>query len=89
MVIFLRSVPQGNRNINKNKWNLIKLTIFCTEKETISKMKRQLGKNICNDVADKGFIYTTGAASTKTSCSTSSSMVMVPARSTRLLALGG
>ena len=42
-----------------NKWELIKLTSFCTEKETINKMKRQAtdwDKIFANDATDKGLI---------------------------------
>ena len=42
-----------------NKWDLIKLIIFCTAKETISKMKRQpiaWEKLFANDATDKGLI---------------------------------
>ena len=43
----------------KNKWNYIIVKSFCTEKETINKMKRQPTerKNIfTNDTSDKGLI---------------------------------
>ena len=42
-----------------NKWDLIKLIIFCTAKETISKMKRQpiaWEKLFANDATHKGLI---------------------------------
>ena len=42
-----------------NKWDLIKLKSFCTAKETISKVKRQLSeweKIIANEATDKGLI---------------------------------
>ena len=42
-----------------NKWDLVKLKIFCTMKETISKVKRQPSdweKTIANEATDKGLI---------------------------------
>ena len=48
-----------NNNKKTNKWDLIKLKSFCTAKETINKMKRQLTeweKIFANDATDKGII---------------------------------
>ena len=42
-----------------NKWDLIKLKIFCTTKETINKTKRQptdWDKIFANDATNKGLI---------------------------------
>ena len=42
-----------------NQWDLIKLTSFCTAKETKKKTKRQLSeweKIVSNDATDKGLI---------------------------------
>ena len=42
-----------------NQWDLIKLTSFCTAKETIKKAKRQLTKwekIVSNNATDKGLI---------------------------------
>ena len=45
-----------------NNWDLIKLKSFCTEKETLSKVKRQPSKwekIIANEKTDKGLISKT------------------------------
>ena len=47
----------GNKN-KVNKWDLIKLKSFCTAKDTIGKVKRQLSEwdKIAHETTDKGLI---------------------------------
>ena len=58
--IFIGQSPQATDiKMKINKWDLIKLTSFCTAKEAINKMKIQpteWKKIIANDAANKGLI---------------------------------
>ena len=58
--VFLGQSPKAIEIKAKiNKWDLIKLTSFCTAKETINKMKRQLTeweKIFANDATNEGLI---------------------------------
>ena len=53
------SLPRQQKKKSKNKWDLIKLTSFCTAKEIINKTKRQPSeweKIFANEATDKGLI---------------------------------
>ena len=58
--VFLGQSPKAiETNTKINKWNLIKLTSFCTKKETINKTKRQSTdweKIFASDATNKGLI---------------------------------
>ena len=58
--VFLGQSPMAIEIKTKiNKWDLIKLTSFCTAKETINRMKRQSTeweKILANNASDKGLI---------------------------------
>ena len=60
MNIFSGQSPKATEiRAKPNQWDLIKLTSFCTEKETKKKTKRQLSeweKIVSNDATDKGLI---------------------------------
>ena len=56
--VFLGQSPKAIE-IKTNKWDLIKLTSFCTANETINKTKRQpteWEKIFANDATDEGLI---------------------------------
>ena len=58
--VFLGQSPKAIEiKANINKWDLNKLTSFCTAKETINKMKREpieWEKMFANDATNKGLI---------------------------------
>ena len=58
--VFLGQSPKAIETKTKiNKWDLIKLTSFCTAKETINQTKRQpmkWEKVFANEATDKGLI---------------------------------
>ena len=59
--IFLgRSSKAAEIKAKINQWDLIKMTSFCTTKETIKKPKRKATKwekIVSNDATDKGLIF--------------------------------
>ena len=61
MLIFLYISPQARDTKAKiNKWDYIKLKVFCTAKEPINQMKIQptkWEKIFANAVSDKGLIF--------------------------------
>ena len=55
---FLRSFSQGNRNKKKrSQWDIIKLTSFCTARETIKDNLQNGKKIVSNNATDKGLIF--------------------------------
>ena len=54
------AAPEARETKAKMKyWDLIKIKVFCTEKETINKTKRQLKeweKTFANNISDKGLV---------------------------------
>ena len=58
--ILLNTSPEAwETKAKTNYWDLIKIKIFCTAKETISKTKRQpteWEKIFANDISDKGLV---------------------------------
>ena len=60
MNMFTGPSPKATeRRAKINQWDLVKLTSFCTAKETSKKTQRQLSqweKIVSNNAMDKGFI---------------------------------
>jgi len=57
--VFLDQCPKAIELKSKiNQWDLIKLTSFCTEKETIKENPMEWEKIVSNDANDKGLIFT-------------------------------
>ena len=61
--VFLDQSPKATEmKTKRNKWDLVKLTSFCTAKKTINKMKTQpieWEKIFANNETDKGLIFNT------------------------------
>ena len=59
--VFLDQSPKATEmKTKRNKWDLVKLTSFCTAKETINKMKGQCTeweKMLANDGTDKDLVF--------------------------------
>ena len=59
-ILFYAPPKEMEIKIKINKWDLMKLKSFCTTKETINKMKRQLSeweKIFAKEATDKGLIF--------------------------------
>ena len=59
--VFLDQSPKATEmKTKRNKWDLVKLTSFCTAKKTINKMKGQCTeweKMLANDGTDKDLVF--------------------------------
>ena len=56
--VFWVSLPRQKKNKQTNKWDLIKLTSFCTAKENIKKSQStEWAKIFANDAINKGLIF--------------------------------